>query len=173
MMIKSTLVQVMAWRHHADPHSEKCFHDVTSFYIIYSEPFRCWRGIHRSSGNSPHKGQWRAALLFSLTCAWINRGAGDLRPHRARYDVTVITDSRHKCRTHTFGFPLPQIWGNEYDIEFSNLLFIIIILKSVLDVYTAHFISIVYTMPSYLCFMFTIKSRNEILIWKLGASFYL
>ena len=46
------------------------------------------RGIHRWPVNSPHKGQWRGALMFSLTCAWINdwvnnRGAGDLRRHRA------------------------------------------------------------------------------------------
>ena len=30
------------------------------------------RGIHRSPVNSPHKGQWRGALIFSLICAWIN-----------------------------------------------------------------------------------------------------
>ena len=40
------------------------------------------RGIHRSPVNSPHKGQWRGALMFSLICAWIsgwanNREAGD------------------------------------------------------------------------------------------------
>ena len=29
------------------------------------------RGIHRSPVNSPHKGQWRGALVFSLICAWI------------------------------------------------------------------------------------------------------
>ena len=45
--------------------------------------------------NSPHKGQWRGALMFSLICAWINawvnsREAGDLRCHRAHYDVTVM-----------------------------------------------------------------------------------
>ena len=50
------------------------------------------RGIHRWSVNSPHKGQWRGALMFSLICAWIygwlnNRGAGDLRRHHAHYDV--------------------------------------------------------------------------------------
>ena len=36
---------------------------------------RCWpfvRGIHRSPVNSPHKGQWRWALMFSLICVWIN-----------------------------------------------------------------------------------------------------
>ena len=30
------------------------------------------RGIHRSPVNSPHKGQWRGALKFSLICTWIN-----------------------------------------------------------------------------------------------------
>ena len=29
-------------------------------------------GIHRSPVNSPHKGQWRGALIFSLICAWIH-----------------------------------------------------------------------------------------------------
>ena len=53
------------------------------------------RGIHRSPVNSPHKGQWRGVLMFSLICAWINRWvnnseAGDLRRHRGHYDVTVI-----------------------------------------------------------------------------------
>ena len=52
-------------------------------------------GIHRSPVNSPHKGQWRGALMFSLICAWTrgwvnNRDADDLRRHRAHYDVTVI-----------------------------------------------------------------------------------
>ena len=45
--------------------------------------------------NSPHKGQWRGALMFSLICVWINgwvnnREAGDLRRYRAQYDVTVM-----------------------------------------------------------------------------------
>ena len=53
------------------------------------------RGIHRSPVNSPHKGQWRGALMFSLTCVWINdcvnnREAGDLRRYRAHYDVIVM-----------------------------------------------------------------------------------
>ena len=29
------------------------------------------RGIHRSPVNSPHKGQWRGSLMFSLICAHI------------------------------------------------------------------------------------------------------
>ena len=54
------------------------------------------RGIHRSPVNSPHKGQWRGALMFSLIYVWINgwinnREAGDLRRHRAHFDVIVMT----------------------------------------------------------------------------------
>ena len=50
-------------------------------------------GIHRSPVNSPHKGQWRGALMFSLICtrtnSWVhNRDAGDFRRHRADYDGT-------------------------------------------------------------------------------------
>ena len=47
-----------------------------------------------SGVNSPHKGQWRRDLIFSLICAWINGWvnnceAGDWRRHHAHYDVTV------------------------------------------------------------------------------------
>ena len=53
------------------------------------------RGIHRSPVNSPLKGQWRGALMFSLIRVWINywvnnRQAGDLRRHRAHYHVIVM-----------------------------------------------------------------------------------
>ena len=53
------------------------------------------RGIHRSPVNSPHKGQRRGALIFSLICVWINgwennREAGDLRRHRAHYNDVIM-----------------------------------------------------------------------------------
>ena len=59
------------------------------------------RGIHRSPVNSPHKGQWRGALVFSLIGAWINgwvnnREAGDLRRHHAHCDDTVMNVQCHK-----------------------------------------------------------------------------
>ena len=67
------------------------------------------RGIYRSPVNSPHIGQWRTALMFSLICAlindWVNnREAGDFRRHRAHYDVTVIIPNslRFKCRYHKY-----------------------------------------------------------------------
>ena len=57
------------------------------------------------AGNSPvtsefpSQGQWRRALTFSLTCAWINswinnRESGDLRCNRVHYDVTVMNECR-------------------------------------------------------------------------------
>ena len=53
------------------------------------------RGIHRSPVNSPHKGQWRGALMLTLICArikgWVNnREAGDFRRYRGHYDVIVM-----------------------------------------------------------------------------------
>ena len=54
------------------------------------------RRIHRSPVNSPHKGQWRGAMIFSLIWAWINgwvnkHEAGDEIRHRVHYDVTVMS----------------------------------------------------------------------------------
>ena len=46
-----------------------------SIYMIAWWHFpRYWsfvRGIHRSPMNSPHKGHWRGALMFSLISVWI------------------------------------------------------------------------------------------------------
>ena len=54
------------------------------------------REIHQSHVDSPHKGQWRRALMSSLICAWANRSANnrdtrDLRRYHVQYDVTVVT----------------------------------------------------------------------------------
>ena len=66
------------------------------------------RGIHRSPVNSPHKGQWRGALMFYLICAWTNswannREAGDLGRHRAHYDVIVMFSLGYDCCQVTIG----------------------------------------------------------------------
>ena len=74
---------------------EYIYHDD----VIKWKHFLCYwpfvRGIHRSPVNSPHKGQWRGALIFSLICVWINgwvnnSEASDLRRYRAHYDVTIM-----------------------------------------------------------------------------------
>ena len=65
-------------------------HDVISLHddFIKWKHFPCYwpfvQVIHWSPVNSPHKGQWRGALVFSFIGAWTNgwvntREAGDLR----------------------------------------------------------------------------------------------
>ena len=84
----------------------KAKHNHTHDDVIKWKHFpRHWpfvRGIHWSPVNSPHKGQWCGALMFSLICAWINawvnnREAGDLRRHRSHYDVTVMVQTCKTC----------------------------------------------------------------------------
>ena len=64
-------------------------------------------GNHRSMVNTPHKGQWHEALVFSLIFTWTygwvnNREASDLIHHRAHYDVIVMgkIDWCHKTIKH-------------------------------------------------------------------------
>ena len=62
---------------------------------IFSELLALCAGNSQWPVNSPHKGQWRRALMFSLICPWINgwvnnREAGDMRWHRVHYDVIVM-----------------------------------------------------------------------------------
>ena len=71
---------------------------VMTWWRHHMETFSALLAI--CAGNSPvigelHKGQWRGALMFSLKCAWINDWvnngeAGDMRRHRAHYDVNVM-----------------------------------------------------------------------------------
>ena len=56
-------------------------------------------GIQRAPLNSPHRGQWHGALMFSLICSringWVNNSeAGDLRRHCTHYDVIVMINRR-------------------------------------------------------------------------------
>ena len=72
-----------------------CIHDDLIKWKHFPRYWPFVRGIHRSPVNSPHKGQWRGALMFTLICAringWVNnREAGDLRRYRAHYDVIVM-----------------------------------------------------------------------------------
>ena len=74
-----------AWLQHDDVIKRKHFPHYWPFV----------QGIHRSPVNSPHKGQWRGALMFLWSVLWINswvnnREAGDLARHCAHYDVIVM-----------------------------------------------------------------------------------
>ena len=63
-------------------------------------------------GNSPHKGQLRGAFMFSLICVgingWVNnRKDGDLRRHRAYYDVIVMGSVMLELAS---SYHLPHVW---------------------------------------------------------------
>ena len=80
--------------------------------------------IGHSLVNSPHKGQWREALMFSLICAringWVNNGyAGNLRHHRAS---SADTDSLtlHPCGLWTP--PLPGVERQYFNQDEPNTL---------------------------------------------------
>ena len=76
------------WRHQMEMFS--------ALLVIYP------RLIPPSPVNSPHKGQWRGALKFSMICVWINdwvnnREAGDLIRHRSYYDVIIMIGGLPVC----------------------------------------------------------------------------
>ena len=81
----------------------KCFHSgkchLKSWWCHQIETFSTLLAICAGNSpvpvNSPHKGQWRWALMFSLICVWINswvntREAGDLRRYYTHYDVIIM-----------------------------------------------------------------------------------
>ena len=75
--------------------------------------------------NSPHKGQWRGALMFSLICNrpndWVNsREAGDLGRHRAHYDV-IEMDYQDNCSTRAKMFTCLSVFTSIYGINFVEI----------------------------------------------------
>ena len=92
---------VSKWRYHSLALCHRYRHDdVIKINIKAPRYWPFVRGIHRSPVNSPHKAQWRGALMFILMCARINgwannREAGDLRRYRAHYDVIVMSSLDH------------------------------------------------------------------------------
>ena len=46
------------------------YHDDVMKWKYFLRYWSFVRIIHRSPVNSPHKGQWRGALMFSLICVW-------------------------------------------------------------------------------------------------------
>ena len=75
--------------------SEYHWHDDVIKWKHFPRYWPFVRRIHRWPVNSPHKSQWRGALMFFLICTringWVNNGeASYLRRYRAHFDVTVM-----------------------------------------------------------------------------------
>ena len=85
------------------------FHDDVIKWKHFPRYWPFVRGIHRSPVNSPHKGQWRGALMSTLICAringWVNnREAGDLGRYRPHHDVIVMHRSLPQIRNAESNF---------------------------------------------------------------------
>ena len=89
---------------HKCPVTRKMF-PLDDVIMIRYDDFMKWKhfgrywpfvwGIQWLPVNSPLKGQWRGAFMFSLICTWTNnwvnnRDAGDLWRRRAHYDVIAM-----------------------------------------------------------------------------------
>ena len=101
------------WSHEVDD-IIKCTHND----VIKRKHFLCYwpfvQEIHQSLVNSPHKGLWCEALMFSLICAWINcwvnnQDTGDLRCHHTHYDVIVMDKIQQDHSPH---YQLPVQWSH-------------------------------------------------------------
>ena len=101
LQLDNTAINSLEFRKHREwhifyvPMQGNSTHDDVIKWKHFPRYWPFVRGIHRSPVNSPHKGQWRGALMFSLVCVWINGWvnsceAGDLRRPRAHYDVIVM-----------------------------------------------------------------------------------
>ena len=55
-----------------DAYQNNIYHDDVIKWKHFPRYWPFVQGIHWSSVNSPHKGQWRGALVSSLICAWIS-----------------------------------------------------------------------------------------------------
>ena len=96
---------------HVNVFSDRLPHDDVIKWKHFPRYWPFVRGIPRSPVNSPHKGQWCGALIFSLICTringWVSNGeAGGLRRNRAHYDVTV------KYQVVDIQLIIPHPWGS-------------------------------------------------------------
>ena len=116
-------------------HMENVVHHAHDDVIKWKQFPRYWPfmlGFHRSPVNSPHKGRWRGALMFPLICVWINgwvnnRGADDLRRHRAHHDVNVMSSVVQSVLAYCGHWPGVQnkqiVFGaTEANVEYWNVL---------------------------------------------------
>ena len=107
----------MSWRSFDVP----VMHDDVKKWKHFPRYWPFVRGIHRSPVNSPHKGQWRRALMFSLICVWIsdwvnNREAGGLRRYCAHHNVIVM-----KLRIIATLDQPPYIWLAKFGYSYTKI----------------------------------------------------
>ena len=90
--------------------SQHSSHDDVIKWIHFPRYWPFVRGIHRSPMNSPHKGQWRGALMFSLNCV-LNKQSSDWwfeTPSRSLWrDCNVVNINKPQWTT---ALPISHLW---------------------------------------------------------------
>ena len=87
------------------------FHDDVIKWKHFPRYWPFVQGIHRLPVNSPHKSQWRGALMFSLICAWINGRVNN--PDAGDFETPPQPLWRH-CSAWLLN--LPWRWGSNLKI---------------------------------------------------------
>ena len=117
---------IMTWPHFCQPGSA---HDDVIKWKHFPRYWPFVRGIHRSPVNSPHKGQWRGALMFSLICTWIN---GWVNNRETGWFETPSPPLWRHCNVDLW---INHQWGKALLATFSSH-------KQLLNLVTCHFIYI-------------------------------
>ena len=110
--VKSNMIGCCTGLHDfADFHSDCSSGLILAQYIISSpwwrHQMRTFSALQAFLGGSPHKGQWRGAFMFSLTCAWTNGWANS--------PLTVmsgwVSNYIHYTVRYEISYPLPNFNG--------------------------------------------------------------
>ena len=141
------------------------------------------RGIHRSPVNSPHKGQWRGVLMFTLICArindWVNtREAGDLRRNLAHYDVIVMRYSNTRLRLFPETFDILLDYIHRMPVIFACILYICYSGSEILSILpTTLYLpptlySMINTFDSTFCVIFLDVFHYNNVMWRENVSIW-
>ena len=67
--VQHKIIRAQATQRNSLKHEQNGHHDDVIKWKHFPHHWPFVRGIHQSPVNSPHKGQWRGALMLSLICA--------------------------------------------------------------------------------------------------------
>ena len=172
------------WSGHSTSHPN---HDVIIKWKHFLPYWPFVWGTHRSPVNSPHKGQWHGALMFSLICAWTN-GWGKQSRHwsfempscllwrhcNVYVNTPTVAELEYQNPLSSLCKPLyarvnelnKPVWGGGlYGCIWSNV-------PSTRRIWTcSDFSSIVwiYTIPHKICMQFAVTLCNS--LWGIHAIF--
>ena len=130
------------------------------------------------TGEFPHKDQWRGALMFSLIYAWRNgwvnnQCTGDLRRHRAHYDVTAMNSPVLSMVVSLTETKMSSFWRNFNHLLHWKLSFWQLSVQPVMKISSKwrHFRFSAGTRVSVWCHTLAISPSNvNTVVWSIKGS---